>query len=67
MLLAWDHDNSPSCADGTGLPVQPFTSPAALPHYPILRHGGVFATLACDGHVDMLEQEQLALPYFYTH
>ena len=50
-----------------GLPVQPFDSPAALPHYPILRHGGVFTTLACDGHVDMLEQEQLELPYFYTH
>lgn len=66
VLLAWDHDNTPSCADSTGLPVQPFDSPIALPHYPILRHQGVFCVLACDGHVDTLEQEQLQLANFYS-
>ncbi len=67
VLLAWDHDNTPSCADSSGFPVQPFDDAAALPHYPILRHGGVFCALACDGHVDSLEQEQLQLTNFYSH
>ena len=66
VLLAWDHENLPSCADTTGLPVTPFDGPLAMPHYPIQRHGGVFNAVSCDGHVDSLVQEQLQDSNFYV-
>jgi prepilin-type N-terminal cleavage/methylation domain-containing protein len=66
VLLAWDHDNTPSCSDITGLPVKPYTDNASLPHYPIWRHGGVFDVVACDGHVDGLATQQLDDTNFYA-
>jgi prepilin-type processing-associated H-X9-DG protein len=65
VMLCWEHENTPGCSDVDGLPVEPFTTPYAQPHYPAIRHQGVFQTLFCDGHAQPLAPEDLQLSWFY--
>jgi prepilin-type processing-associated H-X9-DG protein len=66
VMLAWDHANSPGCADDAGNPVRPYTAEAAEPHYPASRHGGVFNVLFCDGHVVGTTPDSLQDSSFYA-
>jgi prepilin-type N-terminal cleavage/methylation domain-containing protein/prepilin-type processing-associated H-X9-DG protein len=67
VLLAWEHDNGPSCAYAApGSPVRvpwPFDRSDTGVHYPP-RHTGVFNTLFCDGHVAALNLVDLQVDLF---
>jgi prepilin-type N-terminal cleavage/methylation domain-containing protein/prepilin-type processing-associated H-X9-DG protein len=68
ILLGWDHANLPGCSMPSGananilVPV-PFDAPDAPVHYPP-RHSRLFNTVYCDGHVQGMSIDQLAVPLF---
>jgi prepilin-type N-terminal cleavage/methylation domain-containing protein/prepilin-type processing-associated H-X9-DG protein len=69
VLLAWDHALFPGCGD---LSVSNHVVPVSwqVPdylkiHYPA-RHNGVFNALFCDGHVDAISNQDLAISMFYA-
>ena len=67
VTFVWDHDNGPSCWQGS--PGNRWPIPVELPlaplHYP-LRHVNLCSFLYCDGHVAPLQHSDIRYPQFYT-
>jgi prepilin-type N-terminal cleavage/methylation domain-containing protein/prepilin-type processing-associated H-X9-DG protein len=70
ILIVWDHGRTPGCANSKIAaprgPWVPFGDPTDVTHYPQRRHGGVFNTLYCDGHVVGTAQSDLMPSLFYA-
>ena len=69
VMLAWDHGKYIACAEESSTGARgpwPFINPQDPQHYPVMRHGGVFDVLFCDGHVTPLAQTDLARPMFFA-
>jgi prepilin-type processing-associated H-X9-DG protein/prepilin-type N-terminal cleavage/methylation domain-containing protein len=69
VMIVWDHAKTPGCANSTipapRGPWKPYTGSTAATHYP-LRHNGTFNVLFCDGHVNPMQQTDLADMMFYA-
>jgi prepilin-type N-terminal cleavage/methylation domain-containing protein/prepilin-type processing-associated H-X9-DG protein len=70
VLIVWEHGRTPGCAgngvNGVRPPVRPYVDANDPIHYPVMRHGGVFNVLYCDGHVVALTQNDLQDALFYA-
>ncbi len=70
VMIVWDHGRTPGCANSTIAaprgPWHPFADTSEV-HYPQNRHGGVYNVLFCDGHVDAMQQNDLADKLFYAN
>lgn len=77
VMIVWDHGRTPGCADSDNIhggvkqpasatwPRGPWPWPdAAFTHYPSNRHSNGFNVLYCDGHVDLLTQNDLTTSKF---
>jgi prepilin-type N-terminal cleavage/methylation domain-containing protein/prepilin-type processing-associated H-X9-DG protein len=70
IMLVWDHGRTPGCANSKIAsprgPWQPYIDPNDAIHYPVMRHGGSFNVLFCDGHVNATMQNELADAMFHV-
>lgn len=73
IMIVWDHAKTPGCADSSHAataanPRGPWPWPdAAYTHYPSDRHGTGFNVLYCDGHADLLTQNDLGTAKFLAN
>ena len=69
VMVVWDHAKTPGCANSKVKaprgPWRPFNDAASLTHYPP-RHVTVFNVLFCDGHVESMRPDDLAVDLFYA-